>query len=334
MANIKLGITLYSFTKEYCEGSMTLEDCIRTAKEMGAEGFEIVATQMISSYPYISDEFLGEIKSICQNYDIEPVCYAANMDRGLRIDRHLTEDEMLQRAITDVKSANKMGCKVIRQQFLLSPEGLVRLAPYAEAYDVKVGIEIHNPQSPNDPLIRAYEDAIKASGSSYIGFVPDFGCFATKPNKPHWDEAIRNGANEKLLEMARDMRYEKVPFEEAQKKMLVKGAKTVEMAILQEMYAFLQFKKDITEELEGLKRIMPYCFHMHGKFHYLYDNLEEASIPYEQILKVIHNSDYNGYIVSEYEDHESGRALEMTVRHQDMMRKILKKDSADNGNSR
>ena len=38
---------------------MDLEDCIRTAKEMGAEGFEIVATQMVPSYPYISDTFLG-----------------------------------------------------------------------------------------------------------------------------------------------------------------------------------------------------------------------------------------------------------------------------------
>ena len=36
-----------------------------------------------------------------------------------------------------------MGCKVMREQFLLSPEALVKLAPYAEAYNVKVGIEIH-----------------------------------------------------------------------------------------------------------------------------------------------------------------------------------------------
>ena len=59
MGQVKLGITLYSFSKEYCEGSMTLEDCIATAKKLGAEGFEIVATQMIPSYPYVSDLFLG-----------------------------------------------------------------------------------------------------------------------------------------------------------------------------------------------------------------------------------------------------------------------------------
>ena len=26
MGNVKLGVTLYSFTKEYCEGRMTLEE--------------------------------------------------------------------------------------------------------------------------------------------------------------------------------------------------------------------------------------------------------------------------------------------------------------------
>ena len=70
---------------------------------------------------------------------------------------------------------------------------------------------------------------------------------------------------------------------------------------------------------------MPHCFHMHGKFHYLYEDLTEASIPYEEILNVVKESDYNGYIVSEYEDHESGNALLMTARHQQMMRKILEK---------
>ena len=65
---------------------MTLEDCIATAKNLGAEGFEIVATQMIPSYPYVSDKFLGEIKAMCQHYDMEAICYGANMDRGLRGD--------------------------------------------------------------------------------------------------------------------------------------------------------------------------------------------------------------------------------------------------------
>lgn len=323
MSNIKLGITLYCFTNEYCTGKFTLEDCIRKAKEIGCEGYEIVATQMIPSYPYVSDEFLGEIKAMSQYYDIETVCYSANMDRGMRGDRNLTEDEMLQMAINDVKSANRLGCKVMREQFLLSPDALVKLAPYAEAYDVKVGIEIHNPETPNTPIMREYLEKIQASGSRYIGFVPDFGLFATAPNKPHWDEALAAGVPLEILEMAKQMRLDDVPLDEAVKKLGEAGATGPAFAALQGMYGFVQFRKDCKAEIEGLKEIMPYCFHMHGKFHYVSEDLREASIPYNEIMPVIAASDYEGYIVSEYEDHVSGQAEEMTRRHVAMMKKLL-----------
>lgn len=325
MSDIKLGITLYCFTQEYCRGEMSLDDCIRKAKEIGAEGYEIVATQMIPSYPYVSDAFLGEIKAMSAYYDIEPICYSANMDRGMRGDRNLTEDEMLQMAVNDVRSANKLGCKVMREQYLLSPRAMARLAPYAEAYDVRVGIEIHNPETPNTPIMREYLEVFQKTGSKYLGFVPDFGLFATRPNKPMWDAALQAGTPVEVLEMARDMRLADVPLEEAVKKLQAAGANGPAFGALQGMYGFVQFRKDCQAELEGLKEIMPYCYHMHGKFHYMDEALHEASIPYQEIMPVIQASDYKGYIVSEYEDHNSGQAVEMTKRHLAMMRKLLGK---------
>lgn len=323
MSEIKLGITLYCFTREYCRGEMTLEDCIRKAKEIGAEGYEIVATQMIPTYPYVSEQFLGEIKAISQYYDIAPICYSANMDRGMRGDRNLTEDEMLQMAINDVKSAHKMGCKVMREQFLLSPQAMAKLAPYAESYDVKVGIEIHNPETPNTPIMREYLEVFQQSGSKYLGFVPDFGLFATSPNKPMWDEALAAGTPLNILEMARDMRLAGIPQEEAMRRLAEAGATGPAFGAAQGMYGFVQFRKDCAAELAGLQEILPYCFHMHGKCHYVSEDLKEASIPYHRIMPVIEASDYNGYIVTEYEDHASGNAVEMTRRHLAMMKKLL-----------
>lgn len=324
MSKIKLGVTLYSFSTEYCKGIMTLEDCIRTAKELGAAGFEIVATQMIPSYPFISDQFLGEFQAICRAYDMEAICYGANMDCGLRGDRRLNDDEMLDMAIRDLKNAHKMGCKVIREQFLIGPENLVRLAPYAEEYDIKVGIEIHNPDSPITPAIQEFRQAISESGSKYIGFVPDFGCFATKPNKPNWDQALAKGADVKLLEMARDMKYEEVPYEKAIEQLKAAGGKEAELYCMQDMYNFMKFQKDISKELQGLREILPYCFHIHGKYHYVYENLEESAIPYGDILDVVKNSDYDGHIVSEYEEYNSDHSIEMLRRHLKMMKNLIK----------
>ena len=323
MSNVKTGVTLYSFTTEYCKGIVTLEDCIRTARNLGAEGFEIVATQMIPSYPFVDDKFLGEFQAICRNYDMEPVCYGANMDRGLRGDRSLSDEEMLAMAVNDIRNASKMGCSCVREQYLIGPENFAKLAPYAENYGVKVGIEIHNPDTPITPMTESFLEAIDKSGSEYLGLVPDFGCFATKPNKMGWDNALKAGAKLELLEMARDMKYDDVPLNEARKKLEEAGATEVELSTQQDMYAFLQFKKDISKELEGLKKIIPYCIHMHGKYHYVYENLEESAIPYDKILEIVRDSDYDGYIVSEYEEYNSGHSIEMLKRHLQMMKKYL-----------
>lgn len=174
-------------------------------------------------------------------YDIKPICYSANMDRGLRGDRNLTEDEMLERAIQDVKSANRLGCKVMREQFLLSPAGMARLAPYAEAYDVKVGIEIHNPETPYTPVMQEYFETFQKTGSAYLGFVPDFGMFATKPNKPHWDAALAQGGLEKHLELARELKYQEVPQKEAMARLREAGAAESVLVAAQGMYNFVQF---------------------------------------------------------------------------------------------
>ena len=324
MAKIKTGITLFSLGTPYLKGELDLEGVIKAAVDVGAEGYEIVATQMIPSYPYISDEFVNFINKCTKKYHIAPCCYAANMDRGMLRDRDLTEDEMVARAITDIISANKLGCTVMREQFLLSPNGLARIAPYAEAYNVRVGIEIHNPESPITPAILDYVKVIEETGSEYIGFVPDFGCFATKPNKPRWDQALAGGAPVELLEKMAQLRYDEVSQEEASKIMAHDIEKYPALAgALNGMYGFVQFRKSCTPELEGLKKIMPYCFEMHGKFHYVDENLCEASIPYEEIIPVVAASDYEGLIVTEFENAGGYEEMEQVVRHVKMVKKLL-----------
>lgn len=326
MSQIKTGITLFSLGTPYLKGELNLEQVIKAAADMGAEGYEIVAAQMIPSYPYVSDEFVHFIDECKGKYGIAPICYSANMDRGMLKDRDLTEQEMVARAITDIISANKLGCKVMREQYLLSPEGLAKIAPYAEAYNVHVGIEIHNPESPITPAILDYVNVIEKTGSKYIGFIPDFGCFATKPNKPYWDRALKGGATKEQLEHCAKLRYDNVPMEEAMKIMEPESKKCPALfAALNSMYGFVQFRKSCQKELEGLKNIMPYCFEFHGKCHFVDEQLHEASIPYEEIIPVISESDFEGYIVTEFEDEGGYDAMEQTARHVAMVKKLSKK---------
>lgn len=91
------------------------------------------------------------------------------------------------------------------------------------------------------------------------------------------------------------------------------------------MYGFVQFRPEssLPALLDELKAILPYSFEIHGKFHYLDDNNVEASIPYDDILAVIAESDFDGYIVCEYEDELYCGGTEFTKRQIKMLKRIL-----------
>lgn len=325
MSNIKIGVTLFCYGTEYARYQYDFEECVKQAALAGAKGYEIVGTQMLEGYPGVTDEFLGVIQKLKSKYGIGPVGYGANNDKGMRPDRNLTDDEMLADAIIDLKTAHKLGCKVMRAQYMLSPEAFERLEPYAKLYDIKVGIEIHNPETPLSDNMKRYLEVIKRTDSKHLGFVPDLGCFATKPNKPHWIKAIKAGVSEEHLQLAAKMRYEGIPVQEAQEKLLNIGANPAIIPALQGMYGFVQFKSEsaLPGLLDELKEVLPYSFEIHGKFHYLDENNVEASIPYDDIMKVITESEFDGYVIGEYEDELYCGGTEFTKRQIKMLERVL-----------
>lgn len=321
MHNMKLGVTLYSFTKEYLTGTYTFEDCVRRCAELGVDGYELVGTQMLPAYPYADDRFLGKLQQLTAEYGVRPICYGANTDVGMRHDRDLNEQEIFTSALRDIRTAHKLGCRIMRAQYLLSPKILGRLAPYAEAYDVKVGIEIHNPETPTSPRMQAYLEEIQRSGSQHIGFIPDFGCFANQPNYDSYEGALARGADKDTLDYAVKLRYDEIPMQEALALLQKRSPDPEVLRSFYNNYGFLTFYR--RPDLDGLRQIMPYCFHFHGKFHHMMENGRERSIPYDEILPVIAAAGFSGYIVSEYESHHTGRAFEMTKKHLEMERQIL-----------
>lgn len=332
MSEIKLGISLFCYGTEYAQLKYDLEECVKQAALCGATGYEIVGTQMLSSYPNVSLEFLGEIELLKSKYGIGPVGYAANNDKGKLRHRNLTDDEMLADTIIDLKTAHQLGCKVMRSQFMLSPEAFKRLAPYAELYDVRVGIEIHNPESPLSPLMQKYLSVIKETKSKHLGFIPDFGCFAIAPNKAQWIKALEMGVEEEHLRLAADFRSKGYTLDEARTELNQLGAHPAINMVLQGMYGFVQFKpaNELPKLLDELMQILPYCFELHGKFHYLGDDYIEPSIPYKEILDVVKKSDFNGYLMCEYEDELYCGGTEFTKRQMIMLNRLLnKKESAE-----
>ena len=321
----KLGATLFCYGTEYAQFKYSFKKCVKQAYLAGAKGYEIVGSQMIPSYPNVSNDFLGVVEELKSKFGIGPVGYGANQDKGMRPDRNLTDDEMLADVIIDLKAANKLGCHVMRVQYMMSPECFERLAPYAELYDVKCGIEIHNPETPKTETMQRYVEVIDRTGSKYLGFVTDFGFLAIAPNRPKWLKAVAAGVKEEHLQIAADMRASGASQEETFAKMREIGAHPAIMDVVAGMFGFVQFTNpdELPRLLDELRYIIPYTFEIHCKFHYLGEDGLEPSIPYEKILPVVKESGFDGWLICEYEDEMGCGGTEFTRKMLELERSVL-----------
>lgn len=299
MNQIKLGVTTHSYVAEWVDRTATLEDMYRHIAELGLDGIEIVETSMFPDYPYVSDRYAGEIKRLERAYGVKLVALSANMDCGKRWDRDLTDQEKLKIVIQDLQNANKLECPVLKSQYLITPRVMQMAEKYARAYGVKLTIEIHNPETPTSPVMTEYYNMFEETGSDYLGFVPDFGMLANRPNKAEMDRAVAGGARQEIVDYAIQLRYDGVSREEGRSLLTERGALPQEMGLFESMYGYMQFSK--TPDYDGLRKIMKYCPHMHGKFIDILEDGTESTIPYPEVLKVLAEEGYSGYVVSEFE---------------------------------
>jgi sugar phosphate isomerase/epimerase len=80
---------------------------------------------------------------------------------------------------------------------------------------------------------------------------------------------------------------------------------------------------------EDMIPLLPYTHACHAKFSYMTDELKERDHPYEEIIKVLLDHKWEGYLLSEYEDYESGNrnvpdfASDQVRRQHVMLKRLL-----------
>lgn len=318
-SKIKLGISLYSFTIDYFMRRYDLEACLATAKELGAEGIEIVAAMMVPGYPWPTEAWMDDFQRLLKKYGLAPVSYSAYVDMGLRTDRDLNEDEIVQFTINDMQIASRMGFPVVRTQHAISPEILEKMLPYAEKLNVWLGVELHVPHTIHVPVWKQYFALFEKYGSKNIGIVPDFGVFQEYPHLPWFHQAAELGMRRKILDVLLPLQRKGVSEEEALK--LVPDLTDAERPVAHEL-----FKDFHPAALEDLAPMVKHSRYMHGKFYHIDENGFDACIPYEKILPILRDNGFEGFIASEYEGHqfdESIDATEQLKRHLSMEKRIL-----------
>jgi hypothetical protein len=197
------------------------------------------------------------------------------------------------------------------------------VARFAEFYNVKIAFEVHAPSRPSDPDIQAFLTQIKESGSSFVGFVPDFGCYIIRPNPLVIERYIGLGANKELLDFIVENRHKGYTDETMWKKVQEMGGTEAERLAISELFGYLSFAS--AADLDGFKTLLPFSFYFHGKFYHIGEDCVETTIPYEALLKLIIDSGFKGVIMTEYEGHcfYLNDAEEQIGRHLQMERNIL-----------
>lgn len=199
MVKAKVGVSLYCYHIDLMKGKMTVKDCIDHAADLGVFGIEIVDKQHIPNYPYPSLYDLLELRDYVESYGMVISCYSTYIDVMVRTNEWLSLEGQIKMLLNDIVEANILGAKVLRatpptrfgahtaegerfesyKEYIEDVVGISkRVLPYLKKYDVRLGLEIHEPRPPEVNL-----SIVKQVNDEYVGLVPDFSVWDTATGK-------------------------------------------------------------------------------------------------------------------------------------------------------
>lgn len=321
--NIKRGVSFYSYQEEIYDKKMSLEDCIAASAKFGAYGVEILGEQVLPNFPNITDEFVKQWFAWMDKYQTTPTCYDAFLDTKLYKNRILTEQECVDLMVRDIKIANKLGFKCLRT-LVTTPIGVIEKSlPYAEQYDVKIGIEIHAPWSLKSEWMNTFIELIKRTNTKHFGFIPDMGIFSKQLISVAKDWYLRHGATESIVSYIAEEYAKRTDKEEVLEAVIQMGGNQVDQQLAGWAYS------NTYDDPEWLQDIIPYIIHIHGKFYEMTEDYVEPNLAYEEVVKVLIEAGYQGYFSSEYEGnrhiHDAFEvdSYEQVRRHQVMLERLI-----------
>ncbi len=338
-SGIKLGATLYSYGGDLHQGYMSLEDCIADVADMGGEGIEILGESHVPDYPNPPNRWVERWFGWMEKYHTKPSAYDLFVDTMFYKNRLLTVDEAVERMVRDFKLANRLGFKILRQQVPPYPadnpadqkwapyvkstpamQVIEKALPHAEKYDVKMAVELHSPTQLQSPWMDSCLEFITRTKTQHFGFTPDMSVFTRRPPRNREADLRRAGARQNILDYVRTAYENNLGPEKTVAEVKSRGgnAEEVRWASMAGVYHFSN------NNPKDLLPLLPYSYHIHGKFWEMTEDMQEYSIPYEQIVPVLVEGGYHGYLSSEYEGSRlAGDASEQIRRQYVMLRRLL-----------
>ena len=274
---------------------MDLEDCFADMYDMGAHGLEILANSHIPMYPDLSDEWLKEWNRLLDKYEIVPAEYGHWIDSRLYRGRELTTEESCKMLLRDIKIANKLGFHVMRTKMGVIDELNTPVKNWREIIA--------------ECLPAAEEYDVKLCPELHMPtalksrYVDDYVEFIEKKNTKNFGFNVDFGTFQNKFES--DYRLPGMPSDG--------GPCSVP---------------------EDIIPILPYVYCCHAKFNHMSETFEEETIPYEEIINILIENNWDGYMLSEYEGPDKakqGFVSDQLRRQHIMMRRILGEEDVKEG---
>jgi hypothetical protein len=328
-SKMRLGVSLYSYGGDFLR-SMSLEECIADAADMGAEGIEILSETHVPDYPNPSDRWVDQWHGLMDKYKTKPACFSTWVDSLLRKDRSLTVEESLDFLLRDLKLANRLGFKVMRPKLgsvtddgMVAPEALQAMEkalPHAEELDVRIAPEVHSPTAIKSKTVDAYMEIVTKTNTKHFGLVWDMSIFTKRPPRAFMKMMLPGAEiHENVADYVEKAYMDRVPVEKVMAEVSGMGGGEAD-----KQYAGLAYAMSIMENPRDLIPYLPHTYHFHGKFWQMTDDLHEYSIPYEEVLPVLMQAGWDGYMCSEYEGpRDLLLASDQLRRQHAMMRQVM-----------
>ncbi|WP_158866994.1 C-glycoside deglycosidase beta subunit domain-containing protein [Leifsonia sp. AG29] len=299
----QLGLTLYSASAEFRAGWFDFDGLLDRVAELGiGPGIEIVASQVLPTYPVVSDGFVRTWREAFDRHGFDASSFGANLDMGRRRDRDMTPDEEFEFSEVLFEGAARLGFPLVRIQSA-KPDLLRRLLPVAERLQLKLAYEIHAPMGPNSPEIMKVRDVYDELDSPLLGFVADFSSTMHSMSPTLLRAVRRAGLDDEAVTRLQEIWKTDAPMRERQEEFIgyLRG-RDFDPGRLGS-FAHLAFNMHGHVDPREWADIMPQILHVHAKFYDIDEHGQEPAIDYPELVRVFVEGGYRGYWSSEWEGH-------------------------------
>jgi sugar phosphate isomerase/epimerase len=322
---IKRGVSLYSYQNDTFDGTLTRDDCIRISCELGANGIEVIGEQSFWGWPEcgVNEADVAAFHESMKRYGGVGVSHDFMLDYKRYKGRPMPFEEQVASVKKDIDFGALLGMKFIRALVSIAPEVLVAAAPHAEEKGIKILIEVHAPLHFDHPWIIRHAEAFEKSGSDALGFLPDMGMFLFKFPRVWKEKFMRIGVPKNIADYIEKAYEDRVLSEYVILDVREMGGTGPAIAMAETL------RHNAAFEPKRMLDFMHRIHNIHGKFYEMTEDYVEPSIPYDEIVRVLKQGGYKGYICSEYEgnrwieDAEEPNSVEQVRRQQVMLARLL-----------